>query len=90
MAPGSNRGPQAGTWRPANGWNDNTSTVRRLGPPCGCPMHGPHACAPSRSSSASARHLEAARAAWHHLALCGLLDSEGFVEDVLRRVGRAS
>jgi len=34
--------------------------------------------------------LEASRAAWAHLAFLGLLDSDGYVEGILRDLGRAS
>lgn len=40
--------------------------------------------------SISPGHLDASRAAWAHLAWLGLVDSEGFVEGVLRDLGRAS
>lgn len=36
------------------------------------------------------RNLEASRAAWAHLKFCGLVDSEGFVDGVLRDLGQAS
>jgi hypothetical protein len=40
--------------------------------------------------SASQRSLEASRAAWEHLRFCGLLDTEGLVEGILRDLGGAS
>lgn len=42
------------------------------------------------TQSTAPGQIEASRAAWAHLAFLGLLDREGFVEGVLRDLGRAS
>jgi hypothetical protein len=61
-----------------------------LGCPCGCAGRGFHEddC-PSRRRPFPAA-LEASRAAWEHLRFCGLLDREGYVEGILRELGRVS
>lgn len=45
---------------------------------------------PSQPDAASRRTLAASRDAWSYLAWLGLVDSEGFVEGVLRDLGGTS
>ena len=82
--------PETGTSSTATN-RPNTAILSRLtGPPCGCMFgrdgHEDHC--PTRVTSPAS--LPAARASWLHLRWLGLVDGEGFVEGILRDLGRAS
>jgi hypothetical protein len=90
MSPGNNRAPQPASQGDTSGRTTNLNTHKgsRIGPPCGDATGEPHECGIGQPIPVTPRHVEASRAAWSHLAWLGLVDSEGFVADVLRPGGR--
>jgi hypothetical protein len=84
LDPGNDRGPEGRTSGPSDRQrNYTTPRVRRIGPPCGCPLDH-HECRTHRGN------IAASRAAWEHFRFLGLLDSEGHMEGVLRDLGRSA
>jgi hypothetical protein len=87
VSPGNDRAPQPADQGAGGSQNlDTDKGTRFTGPPCGCESSA-HECGIGRPIPTTRRHVEAARAAYRHLAFCGLVDSEGFVAGVLRPGG---